>query len=270
MIKSALIVSRKDQASVNMLNILLKNYNFRPYSESTDKETYYKYKNIELIVLNEEMIYCNYLEKICKSERIIFLSKHQSKSGKPTLTAHFLGNPSNEAPYGGEKMQIAPTCPNLLKNYIINLEKQKNNLVNYEISLEATHHGPTNISKPCLFIEIGSQIKQWQDDNAANIVVNTIMESIENENDGNKIGFGLGGPHYSKKFTELLLKSEYSIAGYISRHYIEYFNQELLFQILNKCEQNIKYVIIDKKGLGKEKKRIINLLKENELEIITI
>ena len=124
MIKSALIVSRKDQASVNMLNILLKKMdmydNFHPSSESRDKKTYYKYKNIELIVLNEEMIYCNYLEKICKSERIIFLSKHQSKSGKPTLTAHFLGNPSNEAPYGGEKMQIAPTCPNLLKNYIIN------------------------------------------------------------------------------------------------------------------------------------------------------
>ena len=92
----------------------------------------------------------------------------------------------------------------------------------------------------------------------------------ENENYGNKIGFGLGGPHYSKKFTEFLLKSEYSIAGYISRHYIDYFNQELLIQILNKCEQDIKYVIIDKKGLGKEKQRIINLLKENELEIITI
>ena len=270
MVKSALIVSKKDQASVNMLKILLENYNFQPSNESIDKETNYKYKNIELIVLNEEMIYCNYLEKICKSDRIIFLSRHQSKSGKPTLTAHFLGNPSNEAPYGGEKMQIAPTCPNLLKNYIINLEKQKDNLTNYEISLEATHHGPTNISQPCLFIEIGSQTKQWQDNNAANIVVNAILKSIENEDYGNKIGFGLGGPHYSKKFTEILLKSEYAIAGYISKHYIEYFNQELLIQILDKCEQKIEYAIIDKKGLGREKQRIINLLKKNKLQIITI
>ena len=252
-----------------MLDIMYRMHNFRTIKEDTE---YVKLvdKNRIIIILNDEMIYYDNIEKIEKSDRYIFLSKHVSQSKKPTLTAHFLGNPSSESPYGGENMQIAATCPNLLKNYIINLDKQKKNLFNYEISLEATHHGPTNISKPCLFVEIGSQIEQWKDINASNIVIKTIIKSIENETNANKVGFGLGGPHYSKKFTEFLINTEYSIAGYISRHYIKYFNQKLLDQILDKCEQEIKYGVIDKKGLGKEKQRIINLLKENKLEIIYI
>ena len=254
---------------MTMLKRLKKRQNFDNIEENSGHSKLQS-KNMTVIVLDEEMIYCDNIEDIEDSDRFVFLSRHVSQSKKPTLTSHFLGNPSNEAPYGGEKMQIAATCPELMKNYMINLYKQKNSLLNYEISLEATHHGPTSISKPCIFIEIGSEIKQWQDENAAEIVIKSVINSIENQIDVKKVGIGLGGPHYSKKFTELLINTEYAIAGYISRHYIKYFNQELLFQILNKCEQTVEYVIIDKKGLGKEKKRIINLLKENELEIITI
>ena len=105
-----------------------------------------------------------------------------------------------------------------MKNYMMKLNMQKDNLSEYEISLEAIHHGPTNISKPCLFIEIGSDLEQWKDERVAEIVVRTVISSIDNQIDVNKVGVGLGGPHYSKKFTELLFNTEYAIAGYISRH----------------------------------------------------
>jgi len=267
--KSTLVLSRKDPASMTMLKKLKKRQNFDNIEENS-RYSRLQSKNMTMIVLDEEMIYCDNIEDIEDSDRFVFLSRHVSQSKKPTLTSHFLGNPSNEAPYGGEKMQIAATCPELMKNYMINLYKQKNNLLNYEISLEATHHGPTSISKPCIFIEIGSEIKQWQDENAAEIVIKSVINSIENQIDVKKVGIGLGGPHYSKKFTELLINTEYAIAGYISRHYMEYFNQEILEQMIEKCEQEINYAIIDKKGIGKERKRVLEILQENELKIISI
>ena len=266
MINSTFIVSEKDQASMNMLDILMNKYDWKLIEKT---RTYKKLgeNELKIIILNEEMIYCENIEKIEESDRYIFLSRHVSEKKMPALTAHFLGNPSNDSPYGGKAMNLAYTCPNLLKNYMINLYEQKNKVENYEITLEATHHGPTNISKPCLFVEIGSQSKQWQDSIAGEIVINSIIKSIENEKETNMIGYGFGGPHYSKKFTKLIIENKYSISGYISRHYIKYFNQELLSQILNISDQKIRYAFIDKKGLGKDKQRIINLIK-NELEII--
>ena len=267
--KSTLILSKMDKASITMLERLKEIENFDDIIES---EEYIRLQsnNRTLIVLNKEMIYYNNIEEIENSDRFVFLSRHVSKSKKPTLTAHFLGNPSNEAPYGGETMQLAATCPELMKNYMMKLNMQKEVLSEYEISLEAIHHGPTNISKPCLFIEIGSDLEQWKDERVAEIVVRTVISSIDNQIDVNKVGVGLGGPHYSKKFTELLFNTEYAITGYISRHYMNYFNQDILKQMIEKCEQEVKFAIVDKKGIGKEKRRVLELLKDNNLEIIFI
>ena len=267
--KSTLVLSKRDPASMTMLKKLKEIEDFNEISEF-EEYTKLQSKNRTLIILNKEMIYQDNIEEIENSDRFVFLSRHVSQSKKPTLTAHFLGNPSNESPYGGEKMKIAPTCPELMKNYIIKLNMQKKYLLQYEISLEAIHHGPTNISKPCLFIEIGSDLENWKDENAAEIVIKSIINCIDNQIDVKKIGIGLGGPHYSKKFTELLINTEYAIAGYISRHYMQYFNQDILKQMIEKCEQEVKFAIVDKKGIGKEKRRVLELLKDNNLEIIFI
>ena len=97
-----------DNASMTMLERIKEIENFDKISES---EEYIRLqsKNRTLIVLNKEMIYYNNIEEIENSDRFVFLSRHVSQSKKPTLTAHFLGNPSNEAPYGGETMQLAAT-----------------------------------------------------------------------------------------------------------------------------------------------------------------
>ncbi len=94
-----------DKASMTMLERLKEIENFEDITES---EEYIRLqsKNRTLIVLNKEMIYYNNIEEIENSDRFVFLSRHVSQSKKPTLTTHFLGNPSNEAPYGGETMQL--------------------------------------------------------------------------------------------------------------------------------------------------------------------
>ena len=93
---------------MTMLKRLKKRQNFDNIEENSGYSRLQS-KNMTMIVLDEEMIYCDNIEDIEDSDRFVFLSRHVSQSKKPTLTSHFLGNPSNEAPYGGEKMQIAAT-----------------------------------------------------------------------------------------------------------------------------------------------------------------
>ena len=51
---------------------------------------------------------------------------------------------------------------------------------------------------------------------------------------------------------------------------MNHFNQDILKQMIEKCEQKVKFAIVDKKGIGKEKRRILELLENNNLEIIFI
>ena len=51
---------------------------------------------------------------------------------------------------------------------------------------------------------------------------------------------------------------------------MNHFNQDILKQMIERCEQEVKFAIVDKKGIGKERKRVLQLLKDNNLEIIFI
>jgi len=44
----------------------------------------------------------------------------------------------------------------------------------------------------------------------------------------------------------------------------------MLNQMISKCYEKVTHIIIDQKGLGNEKLRIMNLLKDIELEVIKI
>jgi D-tyrosyl-tRNA(Tyr) deacylase len=44
----------------------------------------------------------------------------------------------------------------------------------------------------------------------------------------------------------------------------------MLNQMIIKCYEKVTHIIVDQKGLGNEKQRIINLLNNIELEVIKI
>src|SRR5207245_1906124 len=89
-----------------------------------------------------------------------------SKSGVPSLTAHTTGN-FGGAELGGNPREIGRVNPDLLKNYLISLAKQGEAVSGYQVTAEATHHGPTSLNRPVLFVEIGSEEKNWNDRDAA-------------------------------------------------------------------------------------------------------
>ncbi len=49
--------------------------------------------------------------------------------------------------------------------------------LDYEVSYECTHHGPS-LNVPAMFVELGSSEKQWNDSRAAEAVAHAAMEAI--------------------------------------------------------------------------------------------
>ncbi len=70
--------------------------------------------------------------------------------------------------------------------------------LDYEVSYECTHHGPS-INVPTMFVELGSSPKQWNDKLAAQTVARAALASIADFSSKSASAvLGIGGTHYSQ------------------------------------------------------------------------
>src|SRR5918994_2089921 len=87
---------------------------------------------------------------------------------------------------------------------------------------------------------------------------------------GNYFTSSNGGNHYGSKFNKLILDTDYGIGHIANKYNLINLNNDMLNQMISKCFEKVTHIIIDQKGLGNEKQRIMNLLKDIELEVIKI
>jgi D-aminoacyl-tRNA deacylase len=282
-----LVASKEDPASNSMAEYLInqvgfsKNNSFASNRSSLnhDKDDFSEYHYGNKITLhlshNSSLLYLGKLdEKYPDSEAFIFLSRHSSESGIPTLTCHFTGNFSANNPYGGNPRELGICFPSLQKEYIKEINMVRSQVPDFEITIEATHHGPTSLKKPSLFIEIGSTPKQWVDKHAASIVCDALISLISREKNTNthckSVGIALGGTHYPAKFNQLLLESDFGLAAIAAKHNLTTIDESMMQQMISKSVEKVTYAIVDRKGLGKEKHRIMQLVDEKDLELLEV
>jgi D-aminoacyl-tRNA deacylase len=92
-----------------------------------------------------------------KPEVCLVASRHRSESGQPTLTAHVTGN-FGSAELGGRERELAFAPALYLREAVLRLMEYGAGS-GYSVSLEVTHHGPTSLPFPVLFVEVGSTLK---------------------------------------------------------------------------------------------------------------
>jgi D-aminoacyl-tRNA deacylase len=267
-----LVASKQDLASMTMANYLIHNKHFSVHDRNNSEEyTSEVYKKIKLHISHENLLYIEELDtRYPHSKAFIFLSKHRSESKIPTLTCHCTGNYADN-PYGGNSRELAISYPYLQKRYLKQINNSKPALSYYEIVIEASHHGPTSLKKPVLFIEIGSTERQWIDRNAASIVCNCLLRVLVNGlGKCEKVGICLGGTHYPSKFNTLLLESEFGLAAVAPRHNLESVDKDMLNQMIAKSIERVTHIIVDWKGLGKEKNRIMGLVEDTGLKVLRV
>jgi len=226
------------------------------------------HRSVKLHVHDGSLLHLEHLDAIYPgADSFIFLSKHRSDSGIPTLTCHCTGNFADN-PYGGNPKEIAVSYPSLQKGYLKAITAAKQKVQEYDVVIEATHHGPTSLKKPVLFVELGSSEKQWVDSNAAGVMCDSLLGMLDNGIERCKhVGVALGGTHYPTKFNKLLLESEFGLAAVASKHNLEAIDEAMLAQMVEKSVERVTHIVIDNKGLGSHKDRIIKMAEKTGLEI---
>ncbi len=263
-----LAASSKDVAGLNIAEQVLNHYPFTKTCETfQEKPTYLSEihgKKVELVTLNEEAINAQKLpESFNHIDLLVFLSRHSSQSGTPTLSVHTPGNFGN-AELGGlpRTLSVSPATAmrDALKALVHYKEKMR---LNYEVSYECTHHGPS-LNVPTMFVELGSSQKQWLDSQAAEAVAHAAMSAISKfGTPANPVAIGVGGTHYNQRFTRMALNGEAVFGHMIPKYAAHLADSEILRQCVEKTLEKVEFAILDWKGIKSEsKKQVLTALQE--------
>src|SRR5260370_14689980 len=172
------VSSRSDPASWNIAQALITKIGFKQES-GQEIETYSK-ENMGIVVLEKLGIFVEPDEIPANVSSAIFVSKHVSSSGRAALTVHATGNVTKEAKFGGYPEEVSYVNPSIIRRALRALKAGVAKAgVQIEVTMEATHHGPTNLSMPVCFVEIGSGEKEWTDPVLGEIAANAVISAIE-------------------------------------------------------------------------------------------
>jgi D-aminoacyl-tRNA deacylase len=260
-----IISSSEDPASTNIKNSLLEQTTWEEHGTfyNTPVFRHASMKNLVIVTIPDkkirhENIDVEIQEHLHIEPRIaLFLSRHRSKMGEPSLTVHPIGN-FGEAKFGGKPKTLVPAAPRMM-SHLLRLIKKNLELTDlkYQVCYEVTHHGPF-LKIPTLFVEVGSTELQWQQKEPAAIIASSLLELfakyLYEEDFSNDIPvlLGIGGGHYAPRFTEVALTKNIAFGHMIPTYQIEggTIDDDILEKTIL-ATPNIKGIYLHKKDLKK-------------------
>jgi len=216
------------------------------------------------VTLKEESVYAqNLTGSFSNLELVVFISRHSSVSGTPTLSVHTPGN-LDKAELGGLPRKVSVSPSNAMRDVLKAMMQFKEEMqLSYEVSYECTHHGPS-LNVPTMFAELGSSIKQWNDLKAAEAVAHATIKAISEYGESPATAvLGIGGPHYNQKFSRIALGKEMAFGHMIPKYAIPYIDAEVLRQCVEKTLEKVELAVLDWKGIkGEHKSKLKGMLEE--------
>lgn len=260
----ALIISTRDYAGLNIQRTLFNRAPFKEREERFENKPTHEWKNslhtIRTYITDDWCVQAENIDvRIAwpQCELIIFPITHRSAEGIPSLTVHPPGN-WNTAELGG-KPQWLPLAHGPLMKFALQTLKREAAGTNHKITMEATHHGPY-VQKPIFFIEIGSNETHWKDPAMGDIIARTLVHILSTPVPECRIAFGIGGPHYMPNFNEIVFTTNIAIGHLCPKYHLPHLDREMIQKAM--CASNASFALLDWKGMGQEKERVVALLDE--------
>ena len=190
---------------------------------------------------------------------VVVLSRHSSESGARALTVHHTGNPTARV-FGGEPGRLALSYPALSRALLgaYRDEAEARGLLgSYDLKLEATHHGPTGVPKPVVFIEIGSTPEEWRDQKAREAMAAAVLRVIERGVGECPAAAGFGGGHYPVKFTRIHLEGDYCMGHILAKYaFREGVSEDVIIQAMERTHPApAEVALVEKKSLRSQERR---------------
>ncbi|CAI9284049.1 unnamed protein product [Lactuca saligna] len=231
------VATTLDPASIGPASALLAMPGWHPGPFLQDMASFVN-KYVRLLKHDNSSITEDHLDKRWEAatgevvDDVIFLSRHTAASKRPALTIHPIGVPhlreDEVPPAGGKPGWAAP--PNTRMGPWLRLLKviaESHNLTpEFEVTLEATHHGPV-IDSPTMFVEIGSTEEYWKRQDAAQAIALLVWKGLgldggvpvgdwHRNNGKGKILLGFGGGHYVPRHMDVVMKNNVWVGHLIS------------------------------------------------------
>jgi D-aminoacyl-tRNA deacylase len=257
-----------DLAAVNIYDKLLKRFNLTANEVEGCLD-----ESVTLRLIDRDPALTNLKPRIRDLDRfkaIIIVSRHESRSGMRTLTVHAPGN-LGEALLGGESRKLAVAHAQRMKAALRELKAAVAELnLNYEVTLEATHHGPTDLHKPILFVEIGSSKSQWMDEKAVEAAARAAYQAAIHPIPSHA-AVGIGGGHYPAKHTEISLETDVAVGHVLPKYFFNYFDPEIVDQAFQKTDGPCRIAVLDRKGVKSNHRRtILELLRNKGIRVMEV
>lgn len=264
-----------DHASKNILDNLLQD-DWEKIAEYQDNPVCRKGDFISATIEKHHIYEDNLDKKLSKElslkfDLVIFISKHASEAGINSLTVHPIGN-LGEAKFGGKDGELVPSAPHEMTHSLRTMKnnyEQYDSISNYDVSFEATHHGPY-LETRTFYIEIGSDKKRWQDKDAGAVIANTVLDLEDGVLTDLPVTICIGGGHYAPRFTDLALEKKVSIGHMVPGWGLKYLTKKTLVKVVENTP-SAEYLYFDRSSTkGKERKRIEKWVKEKDLDLQVI
>ncbi len=240
-----------------------------------------------MIDIDGRTIFQDFLDKRLEflgyeSDLIVFLSKHKSQSETKALTAHVSGNYA-EADYGGFPQSLPVPAPLEMKKLLLVMDRLNNETgLGYDVTFEVTHHGPTELKTPSLFVEIGSTEKEWIDPAPGAVVAEAVLslavpddtgaadERMSREAkllEGNTVTVAFGGGHYGDRQTVSLFRTKLAYGHMFPKYQLETITEEVILKAFERTGAELAF--FDKKSMrGPDRRRVTEILERNKIPII--
>jgi len=264
-----IIASRRDIAAQNIAKELTRAHVFSPVEDYSDLS---QHENILLKNVETDGIHTNEVHLPSDTECVIFASRHRSESNEPTLTVHWTGNCTSRCDFGGKPKTLSYTNPPRLRAALLTLDKcREKNRLNYAVSLEATHHGPTELKAPTMFVEVGSTEHEWNDPKAISAASEAIWAAATTPVQGIP-AVGFGGGHYCNKQSGALRTSGYAFSHIFSKYFFEEYDEDVVRTAFEKTlGEPCHTAVLDWKGIrGSERRLLLETLKGKKVDVVRV
>ncbi|MCI4371202.1 MAG: D-aminoacyl-tRNA deacylase, partial [Thermoplasmata archaeon] len=110
--------------------------------------------------------------------------------------------------------------------------RQEAKALPYEVTFEATHHGPY-LTSPTFYVEQGSSEREWGDRAASNAIARALLDLQPLDA---PVAIGLGGGHYVPRHTDLALRKRIAFGHLLAAYALEGAVPSILDQAAERTE----------------------------------
>jgi len=202
------VVSRADEASIAIAGQLRELADWSP-----DGEDRYRTDGAQLRYFDELHTELDRPAAAFDDPDLLAVASRHSGDTGALLTAHHTGN-VGPAEYGGAPNELSRAAPNALARVVAALEEFAP--PEYEVGTEVTHHGPSTVGAPSLFVELGSGPDHWTAPAPARAVARAILalRGVGPDRpaaDGYRHVVGFGGGHYAPRIERVLAETDWAV-----------------------------------------------------------